>query len=687
MRRRAGHRWCALIDHLSIVAVAALATVALAGELPLELRVIAALLLFVVLPGHLLIQAVFNGPAPAPLERGLLALGCGFVLAMWLALGLHAMFRPLYTLHLLIGANLLNAALLIAASVRGADLRPRLSRPVWPLLGCLAVAASLRLYNLGYSEFQGDEGKVVLRTAALLQGMPDALIAHRKPPGEILLSATVGGGLGALTESTARLPFALAGLAGVAAIYTVGRAMFGPRAAFIAGLLLALNGYFVAFGRILQYPSMVLLLDALAILCLFRFNRGSTEQRGYAVVGTLLMAGSALSALSAVFLLPVAAIALWPRVFGPRRAPWGELAIWLWPLAAALPGLIVVYGMLAGQPSAGVPELGNIPRYIASRAGLRRLYFNLDDFLVSASFYLSSLYVVVLLGASVGLMVQWLYHLPQKVTGKTRRCWDRVVGRRLVLVWLAGPLLTHLLLVRVTWTHWREVFPGLVLLVAASAVSLYSAWSARYMRMALLLAGGLLLMATSHYVYVVWVQPWPEYQLTYPSQRHLLDWTSYDARDSGLFGWVHRHGYKVVAHLVAIGQLPGDYTANGGHLHNEAGYPGRLEWYVKRPSVCEDDASLIVLAPLDERDRRMVEKEETLPGYAVAGQVLVDRRPMLSLLVRGVDPRGLQPQSYRLEDYGWRFDRQFASPWTPIGQLYRPRTVELCRESTPTPAA
>ena len=69
------------------------------------------------------------------------------------------------------------------------------------------------------------------------------------------------------------------------------------------------------------------------------------------------------------------------------------------------------------------------------------------------------------------------------------------------------------------------------------------------MRMALLLAGGLLLMATSHYVYVVWVQPWPEYQLTYPSQRHPLDWTSYDARDSGLFGWVHRHGYKVVAHL------------------------------------------------------------------------------------------------------------------------------------------
>jgi hypothetical protein len=679
MRHPGGRRWSERTDHVDIVAAAALATVALASELPLELRVIAALLLFVILPGHLLIQAVFNGPAPAPLERGLLALGCGFVLAMWLALALHAMFRPLYTLHLLIGANLLNATLLIVASVRGADLRPRLGRPIWPLLGCLAVAASLRLYNLGYSEFQGDEGKVLLRTAAMLQGMPDALISHRKPPGEILLSATVGGGLGALTESTARLPFALAGLAGVAAIYALGRLMFGPRAAFIAGLLLAVNGYFVAFGRILQYPSVVLLLDALAILCLFRFNRGSTEQRGYAVVGALLMAGSALSALSAVFLLPVAAIALWPRVFGPRRASWGELAVWLWPLAAALPGLVLVYGMLAAQPSGDVPGLGNIPRYIASRAGLRRLYFNLDDFLVSASFYLSSLYVVVLLTVSVGLMVQWLYHVPRGVTGKAPRCWDRLVGRRLLLAWLAGPLLTHLLLVRVTWTHWREVFPALVLLVAASAVSLYSAWRARSIRMAMGLVGALLLIATTHYVYVVWVQPWPEYQLTYPDQRHPLDWTSYDARDSGLFGWVHRHGYKVVGQLVATGQLPAEYTSNG--------YPGRLEWYLKKPWVCEEDAELIVLAPLDERDRRRVERAETLPGYAVAGMVLVDRRPMLSMLVRGVDRGGSRAQSYQLDDYAWRFDRQFASPWTDIGQLYRPRPGGLCRDRPPTPAA
>ena len=148
------------------------------------------------------------------LERALLALGCGYVLAELLALLLYAMVRPLSTGQILAGAVALNGVLLLAVlarhrRARGAGDHPSdatgFSRWSGAVLVLLLAAAPPRLWNLGYSELQGDEAKVVLRAMAVLQGVPDALIAHRKPPGEVLLGALFAGGLGVVTELAARL--------------------------------------------------------------------------------------------------------------------------------------------------------------------------------------------------------------------------------------------------------------------------------------------------------------------------------------------------------------------------------------------------------------------------------------------------------------------------------------------------
>lgn len=688
----------------------------LLAPLPPEIRVFGALALFVALPGYLLVETVFNGERPSGLERGLLAVGCGYVLAVLLALVLYAVFRPLHTVHVVAGANALNGLLLFGALARRREARasilmPRIGRPGWPALAALTVlvvAAPFRLLNLGYSEFQGDEALVLLRTLAVVQGVPDALIAHRKPPGEILLNATFAAGLGSITEANARLPFALAGLAGVLALFRLGRAFFGTSAGLVAGLLLAVNGYFVTFGRIVQYQSVGFLLDTLAILCLFRFARGARARRGYAVVGALLLAGAAFMGLNAVFLLPVAAVALWPSLVGPKRAPWRELAVWLWPLGLLLPILAATYFVLPRD----TPDTLDLTRawgYLGPRLGGNRPYFNLERFLLSANHYTSSLYLLVVLGGGVLVLLEPLYERcrgladrlspsrgrPQAalaalaldvpkigppvlfaaVFGLLLSSARRSAGWKIALTWMAVPLFTHLFLIRVPGTHWREAIPGLLLLVGAAAGGLFARLESPRLRLTAVVAGGLFLVTIGHYVYEAWLRPWPEYQLEYPLYRHPLDWTNLEIRSAGgTFGAARRHGWKAVAELVAAGELPAEYTTNER--------PAEAAWYLKTSWLCDEAARLFVRSPRFLQDRRAIENGEALPGYTLAARVEVGGRPTLSLLTRESSPGS--PRVYRAEEFGERFNRQLASPWTPIGRLYRPglNSGPLCPPNT-----
>jgi hypothetical protein len=238
----------------------------------------------------------------------------------------------------------------------------------------------------------------------------------------------------------------------------------------------------------------------------------------------------------------------------------------------------------------------------------------------------------------------------------------RSLGWKLALTWLAGPLFAHLFLVGVPGTHWREVLPGLILLVAAAAAGLYARLAGRW-RAAALLAGGLFLASSGHYVYVAWIQPWPEYQLLYPQYRHPLDWTDLERRSAGgTFGATRRHGWKVVGQLVTEGQLPADYMTNERQAE--------AAWYLKRTQVCPEEAGLVVRAPTTPRDRLAVDRQERRPGYALGGQVYVAGRPSLTLLVR--EPPAGGSRFYQAEDYEWRFDRELTSPWAPIGSIYRP---------------
>jgi 4-amino-4-deoxy-L-arabinose transferase-like glycosyltransferase len=251
---------------------------------PIVLAVAA--MLAVVCPGWLLIDAFLPRRGGTDvLERCALVLGAGFAHLILGGLLLHDLPGPITVNRL---AALHGVAALvygIAAWRRGAHGRPRpVSGRTWAQIALvLVIAAGLRLPQVGWSEFQGDEAIVLTKAAAAVEGRDDAHYIHKKGPAEILITAQVYALQGRIDETRARLPFALATLAGLLSLFVVARGLFGGVAATVATLALGLNGFFIAFARIVQYQGVVFLMSTLALWCFLRLRGARDEGVGASV--------------------------------------------------------------------------------------------------------------------------------------------------------------------------------------------------------------------------------------------------------------------------------------------------------------------------------------------------------------------------------------------------------------------
>ena len=169
-----------------------------------------------------------------------------------------------------------------------------------PLVMIVAEGIFFRLAWLDYSEFQGDEALAMISAAGALEGHEDALFLRGKGPGEVLLPMSLWGLTGTLNEGTARLPFAIAGALLPLVGFLLAASLFdGRRSGLTAGLaaaaFLALNGFMVAFARIVQYQALVVLMSSLALLCAWQWRRDGSgvlvgsvwPVSGYRVAGPL----------------------------------------------------------------------------------------------------------------------------------------------------------------------------------------------------------------------------------------------------------------------------------------------------------------------------------------------------------------------------------------------------------------
>ena len=274
---------------IALFFIAIVANLCLLFNLPLWFQSWAALVLTGWLPATLLLMLLLPLPGRDPAGIGehlLYIIGTGYGISILAMLGLSYIPGPIPRWLAFTTFDLLLVLLLItvqlrhhrqveppAAEVSNSLPTTSILNANWLIMGLLLLAVVgglLRFPGLGYAEFQGDEARAMLRAAEVIEGFDGSLFAHRKGPTEILLPAVPYVLSGRIDEAAARLPFAFANFCGLFALGLLGWRWFGPLAGWVAAMLLALDGYLIAFSRIVQYQSIVFLMVVLVLLILQR---------------------------------------------------------------------------------------------------------------------------------------------------------------------------------------------------------------------------------------------------------------------------------------------------------------------------------------------------------------------------------------------------------------------------------
>ena len=171
----------------------------------------------------------------------------------------------------------------------------------------IGVSCVLRLVGLGYSNLQGDEILTLCRFSDyknLLQ-LFSYLLEQRKGPAQYLITCAFSIFDPTFSSEVAlRLPFALANLLALVCFFILVYRLFTLQIAIYASFLLAVNGIFIAFARIVQYQSFVILGGVAGILGLMLALKYEKWRILGLYIGFTAAAMSLLAHFDAAFFLP-----------------------------------------------------------------------------------------------------------------------------------------------------------------------------------------------------------------------------------------------------------------------------------------------------------------------------------------------------------------------------------------------
>ena len=446
-------------------------------------RYFASLALLLFLPGWVWLPIFFENPPLQPnpwpfierIERLTLAVGLSLALTILSAMLVVYLPGPFNLFQLL---SLLNLVIITGLAInwrqnwRTAKNLGQTPAPVvrlfprffnsgfLPLLLLVTLAALLRLPRLGYAEFHEDEAEALMLGVRLMQGEDYALFLHRKGPAQMLLPLAGWLLTGHITETMARFPFALSSILSVVALFLIGQRWFNTAAGLVAGLLWAVNGYAIAFGRMVQYQALIFFLGPLALYCLYL--AWQYYQPRFQILGAVLLAACLLAHFDALLLLPAAGYLGWlnlgratvgtperqhhPQKRGGTPSKSSVTAIALAIFVALLASFYVPY-MLD-------PEFANTAAYLAgSRIKPGLLYNNLNLLGRLDQDYSSRFYLPVL---ALGLISFVVWQMKRQEAGEQRRRPELAPIRRparFSYAWFAWAILAGLMLLSAS-TFW-----------------------------------------------------------------------------------------------------------------------------------------------------------------------------------------------------------------------------------------
>jgi hypothetical protein len=480
-----------------------------------------------------------------------------------------------------------------------------------PLFFLLIVASSFRIPNLGYSEFQGDEGVIMLRAAVTIEGNDEQLFLHQKGPAEVLLPLASWRLSGTINEFWARLPFAWLSLLAVAAVAHLGARWFDLRGGLIAGMFLAVSGLHVAFARIVQNQSFVVLmgLSALSVLNDYR-ERGRTSD---ILLGAVFLALSVLGHYDAILSFP-AAIVLALRLTPGR--PWRFKAMIFNRayLLALLLGVVIL--ALFYVPFAFHPNFAKTFRYLAEDRVQADpgLHLNFEKLWGVSTVYNSTYYyVLLLLLVFASVFVVKTYPLS-------------------LYAWLtfSVPFCFYFVIVSDPRTHAYTFYAGAALLAGATLSALWERVRRTRWRWGVAAVGAGLYVLCAGYVWMVYVDHTPEYLRTFPEHKSPLYWTSYDQMFSqGLFGFPYRAGWHAIGGLIAQGEITGIYATNEEQEITD--------WYTRHAPRSHCPMPDVYIAAENVQDPIYIDRGEIARDYALAGMVTVSEETRIRWYTRKMD--------------------------------------------------
>ncbi|MCS7261540.1 MAG: glycosyltransferase family 39 protein, partial [Anaerolineae bacterium] len=495
------------------------------------------------------------------------------------------------------------------------------------LAGITLVGAVFRFTGLGYSEFQGDEALVMLAAADMLEGHEDVLFLRSKGPAEVLLPAALWGLSGTIDEATARLPFALAGsfvplLGFLLATSLSGNQRMAVMIGILTSALLALNGFMVAFSRIVQYQVLVVLLGGLGLWCSWQWRRDGKVR--WLMLCALFVGSALLAHYDGLTVLP-AIIYVITTAWGRQTGREGKVR-YLVHIAIASALLCFVAGLFY-LPYVLDVQAVRTGDYLGGRIGSTLVKNNLTSFQHFNIFYTSFYYY-----ALTGLLVLiFLIRASQNMYGLGRLPWVsrwfplllglivvallcrpeilRVPaidfafvpftllfvgalssaalcdGQRAMVVWLAVPFLGYNFMVALPLTHIYTIVPAWTLLAGTMGVILvrpvmapptvapWNPWAARLA----VASSGIVAVLLAGYLTLAYLRQDVRFVSDWPRSQSPLYWTPYASPPpTGFFGFPHRSGWKTVGALYTSGQLQGDYGSNEE--------PDITAWYTRRAS-------------------------------------------------------------------------------------------------------
>jgi len=670
------------------------------------LQSLAAFVLAGMLPGKLLVSLILPQDDDVRLDATLLlSVGLGYVCILLGMLALHYRPGPLTRKQVLLAFDGLAACLILLRFFRP-DRRSHCTVPpvtVLVSLGLLIAAALFfRFVNLNYSEFQGDEVAVLDKAAASIRGDDDALFFHRKGPAEILVPMLGYAVSRRMSEGVGRFPFALASLTGVLGLYVLGRRFLSQRAGWWAALLIALSGFYVAFGRIIQYQSLVFLFGVLGLLCALLFVRGFKQC--YLWLSAVFLAMGLLAHSDGAFATAAAAFVILRACWRQRMPLDRMMRSLIGPGILAVALLTAFYARFALHP-----HFRSTREYFQWRAG-HPPFNNLGDLFRIATAYNGVYYVVLVASGVVTFAVRrlsgpgekrWL--LPVLASSLLVLSWLfpgawRIGERDLVcllysalmlvlllvgqgntaldaaLLWFGLPFLIFLFGFRDPRTHYYILFPGASLLVGAELDEL----ATRLRKGGWLLLGSCatLLAFSAAYLHVVFVSNTPEYQRNYPAYRVPFFWVPYgDGFPSeGLFGFPYRAGWKAIGVLYSTGELQGSYASNEeSHI---------TRWYTRDEPNCTNHPFYYILAK-NVQDAQPIPEDEIQSDYELIGRVWVGKQAKIQVYQR--KPVQREYRDYRLSDVASLFDHELTDPdytarpvsYDPLASIEHPAHLRL----------